>query len=726
MVKRIGIAGLIIVLSFFTSHVWPFNVKTHNPVLAQQFRNKIKEIAQSTPCSGVVNDLCMFAGIFDLAKAGYKDPILVSAADVVGIKFALAQKIKMHDSIGFDLVANCVNNLLAQGAQPSFFLDYLATGKLDIDEGTQIIMGVAAACRQSRCSLIGAETVELPATYQQGEYDIAGFAVGLVERDQLLPKEIQSGDVLIGLPTNSTHPHTFTTLFQLLKDKGIDITSKPPFASYAESIAQAFLEPATIYVEAVLPLCKEGKIKAIAHTTDGLSTALARSIPDELGVKLDLNSWHLPPMLRWVKHIGGMSDKEMAQTFNLGIGMVLIASPQVSHEILASLKKVGMPAYSIGKITAFPCADQVTVEGSIHSHAIRIMIIGSGAREHALAWKFSQSPHVGLICIAPGNSGISGDPKIKNIPINPTHANALITYAQQNKIDLIVASRAQCVNGFTDQCALKGIRCIGASTAALQLESSPHFAKEFFSRHHIPMAESQNSEQPCSLVIASDGIRCVPLASIQVYTARDNGDKGPQTPGMGAYSPTALTEKIQNRVMKEIVEPVVYNMNQEGIPLNGFLEFRLSIGADAQPRLVDIICDLRDVVAETILARLKTDPYLLTSALADKKLERITVECDVQSALSIEVITKNDENPVAGHVIVGLPQNDDAKKTTLFHGATMLRDGKIITNGERVFCATAFGQGLSKVREAAYALIKNLYWPGIHYRMDIGYNAIAR
>ncbi len=728
MIKIVSIALQLLVIAVCTAQpMSSFHVKTGNKLLANEFRKRAQSIAKTTTRADMLPDFQEISSIFDLAKIKYNDPILVSTADIVGMKYFVAQKTKMHERIGFDLVANCVNNLLAQGAEPFFFLDYLATGKLDIIEGTEIMAGVATACKEAHCSLIGAEAIELPAIYQQGEYDVAGFAVGLVEREQLLPKanDIQPDDVLIGLGSSTIHPHTFASLQKLFTEKEIDITSKPPFASYSPSIAAALLEPATIYVAAVLPLCKAGKIKAIAHTSEGLTPALSRTIPDQLGVSLDFGSWHLPPLFRWIKHVSAFDDKEMARTFNLGIGMILVTSAEVAQEILPVLRKT-LNAHIVGKITAYPGEEHVSLEGAIQSPAMRVMVTGNGGREHALAWKLAQSPCVGIVCIAPGNGGTIQDPKFKNIPINLTHTNALLTYAQQNKIDLIVASENLLSNGFADQCAAKGIRCLGSCQASFKIQNA---SKEFFEQHSIPtIPDPRPAGQEISFAAITDGTNTSALTSAFIYTKHDNADKGAETLGMGAYSPAnSVTKDIQARLMKEIVEPIVRGMKVGGNPISGFLEVRVLITPQSQLYVAGFRCNLSDQTAQTILPRLKSDLFTLCNATVDKKLDSITVELDSRSALSVTIVTGNDSQAAhAEDVIVGLPEEDSTGTTKIFHCATAHIHNKLVTNGERVLCAAALGDSLEKARNAVYALVKNIYWPDSHYRSDIGYQAISQ
>ncbi len=328
-----------------------------------QLVERIKPLAKMTARLGSDASLGGFGGLFDLAQCGYKDPILVGTTDGVGTKLKIAQALKKHETIGIDLVAMSLNDLIVQGAEPLFFLDYFATGSLKVEEAYEVIGGIAKACQENGCALLGGETAEMPGMYSQGEYDLAGFAVGVVERSQVLPRlaDIRSGDVVLGLASSGVHSNGFSLIRHSMALKGLSLMD-PSFSD--KTIGEVLLVPTKIYVRSLLPLIKDGCIKAMAHITGGgLLENIPRVLPEKLGVKLDARKWEVPPVFSWIARMGNIESKEMMRTFNLGIGMVLIVSEQEAAEIQAKLEQAGERVWLIGKI--IPTADSscVIIEG---------------------------------------------------------------------------------------------------------------------------------------------------------------------------------------------------------------------------------------------------------------------------------------------------------------------------------------------------------------------------
>ncbi len=306
----------------------------------QELVELIKPLVKETVRPGADAEIGGFGGVFDLAKLCYNDPLLVSTTDGVGTKLKIAHDMNKHDTIGIDLVAMCVNDLLAQGAEPLFFLDYYAMGKLSPEEGYEIVSGIATGCKESGCALTGGETAEMPGLYREGEYDLAGFAVGVVEREKLLPKldQIEEGDVVIGLPSSGLHSNGFSLVRKIINDHNISLEAPPPFESSCPTLGEALLVPTKIYGKQVLPLSRDDKIKAIAHITGGgLVENIPRVLPKTLKVSLDYTSWAVPPVFCWLQEVGDVEKSEMVRTFNLGIGLVLIASRENCQEILNQL-----------------------------------------------------------------------------------------------------------------------------------------------------------------------------------------------------------------------------------------------------------------------------------------------------------------------------------------------------------------------------------------------------
>ena len=311
----------------------------------------IKPLAKSTTRPGADADLGGFGALFDLKRAGFKDPILVAANDGVGTKLKIAIDTGMHATIGIDLVAMCVNDLLAQGAEPLFFLDYFATGKLDVETARVVISGIADGCRQAGCALSGGETAEMPGMYQGHDYDLAGFVVGAAERGQLLPRpDVVPGDILIGLPSSGVHSNGFSLVRRLVANAGLGWAAPAPFAP-GRTMAEALLEPTRIYVKPVLAAMRAtGGIKAVAHITGGgLTENLPRVLPDGIAAHIDLASWKQPGVFTWLAKQGHLDDTEMLRTFNCGIGLVVVAEAAKADAVMAALRGAGEAPVAIGE-----------------------------------------------------------------------------------------------------------------------------------------------------------------------------------------------------------------------------------------------------------------------------------------------------------------------------------------------------------------------------------------
>ena len=275
----------------------------------------------------------------------------MSGTDGVGTKLKIAFETGRHDTIGVDLVAMCVNDILAQGAEPLFFLDYFATGRLDEGVAARVIAGVAEGCRQAGCALIGGETAEMPGMYADGEYDIAGFSVGAVERDAVLPRAVAAGDVMIGLASSGAHSNGYSLIRKVAADSGAAYDAPAPFDA-ARPLGEALLEPTRIYVKSVLPLLSDARLKAFAHITGGgLTDNVPRVLREGLAPRYDGDALDLPPLFAWLREAGGLTDADMRRTFNCGIGAVLICAPEAVDDTLAALKSAGETARLIGDIT---------------------------------------------------------------------------------------------------------------------------------------------------------------------------------------------------------------------------------------------------------------------------------------------------------------------------------------------------------------------------------------
>ncbi|NBT30825.1 MAG: phosphoribosylformylglycinamidine cyclo-ligase [Rhodobacteraceae bacterium] len=312
---------------------------------------RIKPAAKRTARPGVMSGLGGFGALFDLKGAGYVDPVLVAATDGVGTKLRIAIDTGNVDTIGIDLVAMCVNDLVCQGAEPLFFLDYFATGKLNVDEATQIINGIALGCEQSGCALIGGETAEMPGMYHKGDFDLAGFAVGAMERGADLPAGVQAGDVLLGLGSNGVHSNGYSFVRKVVELSGLGWADAAPFAD--GTLGEALLAPTRLYVTQTLAAIRAGGVHALAHITGGgLTENLPRVLPEGLGAHIDLSAWDLPPVFRWLAETAGMSEPELLKTFNSGIGMIVVVDPARADVLAQLLTDAGETVHRIGTVEA--------------------------------------------------------------------------------------------------------------------------------------------------------------------------------------------------------------------------------------------------------------------------------------------------------------------------------------------------------------------------------------
>ena len=315
--------------------------------------DRIRPLAAATARSGSVGQLGGFGGLFDIAAAGYRDPLLVAATDGVGTKLEIAITLGKHDTVGIDLVAMCVNDLVVQGAEPLFFLDYLATGRLVVNVAEAVIAGIAKGCRIAGCALIGGETAEHPGSEAGDGYDLAGFAVGAVERDNTLPRnDIGPGDIVLGLASSGLHSNGFSLVRELVRTRGLDYAAPAPFAAGA-TLGEALLEPTRIYVAACLAAHGSGVVKGLAHITGGgLLENIPRVLPAGTAAVIDTAAWTLPAVFEWLAAANAVEPAEMARTFNCGIGMIMIISPGDEEAVTAVLAGHGEVVHRIGSIVA--------------------------------------------------------------------------------------------------------------------------------------------------------------------------------------------------------------------------------------------------------------------------------------------------------------------------------------------------------------------------------------
>jgi phosphoribosylformylglycinamidine cyclo-ligase len=328
----------------------------------------IKPLARATARPGVMGGLGGFGAVFDLKACGYDDPLLVSATDGVGTKLKVALAAGVHDYVGIDLVAMCVNDLVVQGAEPLFFLDYYATGKLEPEVGTAVVAGIAEGCRRAGCALIGGETAEMPGLYAEGDYDLAGFAVGAVERENLLDgTKVAEGDVVLGLASSGLHSNGFSLARKVVERAGLDYAAPAPFADASTGeapLGEVLLAPTRIYVKPALAALAAGGVHAMAHITGGgLPENLPRVVPETLAFRLDRGAWPQPPVFGWLAEAGGLGEAELLRTFNCGLGFVLVVAPEAAEAVAEVLADHGETVHRVGEIVA-RSGEPVVLEGA--------------------------------------------------------------------------------------------------------------------------------------------------------------------------------------------------------------------------------------------------------------------------------------------------------------------------------------------------------------------------
>jgi phosphoribosylformylglycinamidine cyclo-ligase len=326
----------------------------------------IRPAVRATRRAGADGEIGGFGGLFDLKAAGYSDPILVAANDGVGTKVKIAIESGMHGTIGVDLVAMCVNDLVVQGAEPLFFLDYYATGKLDPVVAASVVKGISDGCVKAGCALLGGETAEMPGLYARNDYDLAGFAVGAADRKGLLPRAVQPGDVAFGLPSSGLHSNGYSLVRRVVKDTGLSWNATAPFAPEM-TLARALLEPTRIYVKPLLAaLKKTPHIRALAHITGGgFPDNLPRVLPKGIGVSLDLSAFPVGRVFKWLAKTGDIAESEMLRTFNCGIGMVVFAAKENASEVEQVLRDAGETPVKIGEAISASGAERVVVNGAL-------------------------------------------------------------------------------------------------------------------------------------------------------------------------------------------------------------------------------------------------------------------------------------------------------------------------------------------------------------------------
>uniref|UniRef100_A0A8C2WJY2 Trifunctional purine biosynthetic protein adenosine-3 n=1 Tax=Cyclopterus lumpus TaxID=8103 RepID=A0A8C2WJY2_CYCLU len=378
----------------------------------------IKPLAKATSRAGCNAELGGFAGLFDLKAAGFVDPILVSGTDGVGTKLKIAQACGQHCALGQDLVAMCVNDVLAQGAEPLFFLDYFSCGRLDVDVAAAVVGGISKACEMAGCALLGGETAEMPGVYAPGEYDLAGFCVGAVERGALLPRlgDIAEGDLLIGLASSGVHSNGFSLVRKVLERANLGYSSPAPFGQSGQTVGQVLLTPTKIYSRLLLPILRSGAVKAYAHITGGgLLENIPRVLPHGLAVDLDASQWSIPPVFSWLHEEGGLSEEEMARTFNCGLGAVLVVAPMEAQSVLRQLQ-AHEEAWIVGSLMVFlfiktgkERQKMFSFNASLKKTRVAVLISGTGTNLQALIEQAKRpSSAAEIVVVISNRPGVQG------------------------------------------------------------------------------------------------------------------------------------------------------------------------------------------------------------------------------------------------------------------------------------------------------------------------------
>jgi len=327
---------------------------------------RIKPAVKSTLRPEVLTGLGGFGALFEMDLKKWRDPLLVSGTDGVGTKLMLARQLGRHDTIGIDLVAMCVNDILTSGAEPLFFLDYFATGKLKLDEAVAVIEGIAEGCRQASCALIGGETAEMPGMYAAGEYDLAGFTVGAVERSRVLDgSRIEAGHLLVGMESSGPHSNGYSLIRKVIEHSGADLEGPlPGRPDDSMTLGDALMAPTRIYVKPVLQLLQSGTIDGLAHITGGgLTENIIRVLPAGLGLKINTSSWDRPAVFRWLQQAGQISESEMLRTFNCGIGMVALVRSDQAESVLSEAAGLGLRCRIIGEVQSARADQRVEYTG---------------------------------------------------------------------------------------------------------------------------------------------------------------------------------------------------------------------------------------------------------------------------------------------------------------------------------------------------------------------------
>ncbi len=662
----------------------------------------------------------------DISALQTKDSTFISTINGLSAKLPLAQSAEQHKIIGFDIVAHSINELIAQGASPLFFTSYFAASVVLGNPTSLVIEGIASACLQSQCTFFSSQIVEMQKLFKNNDYDIGGMAIGIRNGTFLSHAEgIRPSDVIIGLTTTGLHGTSFTAIQSLIDRYTMDIRSKAPFVTPHSTLADALLAPLTLYHPSLIPLLTQIPLKAIASVGEGgLYDTLVRLLPGDLAASLDLQRWPLPPLVRWIKQIGNYTPLSMAQLCNLGIGMVIITDRHHAPPLLTLLQQENSAAFSIGTIQSRSHESRpISLKGTIGSNYSRVLVIGNGTQEHMLAWKLAQSPWVERVFVIPGNGGTNNEPKVHNLFINPTHHSALIAYARQNSIDMVIVENSSlCLAGLVDEFRNAGIVCIGPTKKAAHLLTQPEMY-HFMEQHKIPRAKPRLRGTPVCFTVIWDSMTVLAGTSCHQYKEVHSQASEPYSKNSGACSPApSITPTLQERIMHEIINPLTKGLLAAKAPFCGFLTVDLIITDEGEPLVVAIHPDLGTCEAAALLMRLQTELATICYAAYHHQLSLLTLTWHPHPSLSFILTHATADKD---EVIVGLPDGTPAS-AKVFHMETQALHGTYSTHGHYPLCIVGQGETLEKARNNAYKLAQPIYWPGMDYRKDIGYWEITR
>ena len=667
---------------------------------------------------------------------GYKEPVLISGTDGVGTKLMVAKLANKHDTIGIDCVAMCVNDIAAQGAEPLFFLDYIACGKNDPALLEQVVAGVADGCVQAGSALVGGETAEMPGMYDEDEYDLAGFSVGVAEKSAIVDgSTIAEGDVLIGLPSTGVHSNGFSLVRKALFEQAGYTVDTELDELGGEKLGDVLLTPTKIYVKALSPLFKAGVVKGVAHITGGgFIENIPRMIPDGLAAEIELGTWPVLPIFDVLEKAGNIDQQERN---NMGQ---------------------------------------------------KVLVIGSGAREHTIAYTLLKAPSIDEVTVAPGNPGMLKD-GIHTTQLSQSNHAALIEFVKNNGYDWVfVGPEVPLIEGIVDDFAAAGIKAFGPSKAAAQIEGSKDFAKQLMDRHNIPtaqyktfsdleMAQDYVHEHGAPIVIKADGLAAGkgvtvamdehtaqraledifidhrfgsagakvviedfldgqefslmsfvngtdfwPMPISQDHKRAHDGDEGPNTGGMGAYSPVPqIPQSVVDEAIEKIVRPTVEGMAEEGTPFTGILYAGLIATADG-PKVIEFNARFGDPETEVVLPKLTSDLGAGISAILDGETPEFT--WDESNATLGVVIASNGypENVIKGARVPEIEVDEDSH--VYYAGVASDEHGNLVANSGRVLLVETSAPDIKSAQDKVYAIIDKLELRGLFYRHDIGFKAL--